>query len=268
MNMTYADTHCHLDFDAFDEDRDAVLERAKTSGLAFLINPGIDLASSQSALHLASLWPGRVYAACGFHPHYSAACSNKDALLALRQLASQPGVRALGEIGLDYYRNLAPQVVQREVFIAQLALAKELELPIIVHNRDADADTQAILLDWIQSLPFGSRLRQNPGVLHAFSGSSAMAAALGAEGFCFGIGGPITYANADLRREICSGLPLSQLLTETDAPYLTPHPYRGKRNEPGNIPLIIETLANLHQKDAAEIGAITTANARRVFGIV
>ncbi len=189
MNMIYADTHCHLDFDAFDEDRDAVLERARTSGLAFLINPGVDLASSQSALHLASLWPGRVYAACGFHPHYSAACSNKDALLALRQLASQPGVRALGEIGLDYYRNLAPQVVQREVFIAQLALAKELELPIIVHNRDADADTQAILLDWIQSLPFGSRLRQNPGVLHAFSGSSAMAAALGAEGFCFGIGG-------------------------------------------------------------------------------
>lgn len=263
--MIFCDTHCHLDFDDFDKDREAVLERAQKAGLAFLINPGIDLASSEAACSLAASWPKLVYAACGFHPHDSSGFDPEISLSQLEYLAGNPGVVAIGEIGLDYYRDRSPRPVQRQVFAAQLELAVKLDLPVILHNREADADMLAMLLDWHASLPAESRLAQDPGVLHAYAGSLPMAQALAPMGFCFGIGGPLTYANADERRRITAGIPLNRLLLETDAPFLTPQPNRGKRNEPAYIPVIAEVLADLHQKSAEEIGAVTTANAKRLF---
>jgi TatD DNase family protein len=239
MNSTVelVDSHCHLDFESFDEDREQVLANAAEAGIKRLINPGINLETSERAVALAQQYRG-VYAAVGYHP-YDASEINGESLTALSQLTEQPKVVAIGEIGLDYYRDRAPRVDQIRAFEAQLDLAKSLELPVIIHQREAAADTMAILRRWGAG-------RNHPGlVLHAFSGDEKMVEEAVALGFYIGIGGPITFKNAKGLPDIVQAIPLSHMIIETDAPFLSPHPYRGKRNEPARLVLIAQKLAHL-----------------------
>ena len=262
----YCDTHCHIDFEDYDPDRAEVLERAKQANLCFLINPGIDLASSKAALSLSLEYPGFIFAAVGIHPNYVSSMANGD-LERLWDLAHTQAWVAIGEIGLDYYREYSEPAQQREAFLAQLDLAAQCELPVIIHNREASRDLVSILSDWQRGLPAGSRLKRFPGVLHAYSGSLDEALELAELNFAFGLGGPVTYHNGAERRAVAAGLPLQKILLETDAPFLTPHPHRGKRNEPAYIPLIAAEIARLHKRTPEEVGEITTQNAIRLFNL-
>ena len=262
----YCDTHCHIDFEDYDPDRAEVLERAKQANLCFLINPGIDLASSKAALSLSLEYPGFIFAAVGIHPNYVSSMANGD-LERLWDLAHTQALVAIGEIGLDYYREYSEPAQQREAFLAQLDLAAQCELPVIIHNREASRDLVSILSDWQRGLPAGSRLKRFPGVLHAYSGSLDEALELAELNFAFGLGGPVTYHNGAERRAVAAGLPLQKILLETDAPFLTPHPHRGKRNEPAYIPLVAAEIARLHERTPEEVGEITTQNAIRLFSL-
>lgn len=240
------DSHCHLDFPHFDGDRDEVLARAVAAGVTALINPGTDLESSRRAVALSERYD-TVYAAVGVHPH-DASTLDRQTLVELRQLASHPKVVAIGEIGLDYYRDLSPRAQQRAAFEAQLALAVDLDRPVIIHQRESAADVMAALQDWA--------VEGHPGcVLHAFSGDDVMANEAVSMGFFIGVGGPLTFRNARRLPEIVAGLPLSCLVVETDAPYLAPQPYRGKRNEPAYVMLVVERLVelrNIHRAQNAQ----------------
>ena len=265
--MTYSDTHCHLDFDTFDTDRDAVVERASAAGLEFIINPGIDLPTSLAAIQLARTYPGFCYAMVGFHPN-EAQLFDADAQARLAELAQQPGVVAIGEIGLDYYRERCSPSVQRQVLEKQLALAEVCQLPICIHNRQATADLLSILHAWWHDLPNESPLKKAPGVLHAWSEDYPSTIPFMEMGFRFGIGGPISFKNAPDRHQFVSQLPLEYLLLETDAPFLTPAPFRGRRNEPAYIPYIAKAIGHLKGMTAEEIGVIATSNARIVYRLV
>jgi TatD DNase family protein len=250
------DSHCHLDFPHFDQDRDEVLARAAAAGVTAIINPGADLESSRRAAALAERH-ANVYAAVGVHPHDASTCDDPT-LSELRQLASQPRVVAIGEIGLDYYRDLSPRGQQQAAFEAQLGLAAELNLPVIIHQRESAADVMAALRRWAAN--------GHPGcVLHAFSGDQAMADEAVALGFFIGVGGPLTFTNARRLPEIVAKLPLTRLLVETDAPYLAPHPHRGKRNEPAYLALVVERLAELRALPRDELSRQVADNARRMF---
>lgn len=256
------DTHCHLNFDAYADDFADVLARAAAQGVTRVINPGIDEESSRAGVALAQAHPGIVYAAVGYHPNSTADLA-PDHLSGIEALAAEPGVVAIGEIGLDYYWDKSPKDRQRRAFEAQLDLARRLELPVIIHNREASDDTLAVLIDWARDLP--ASLVGRAGVLHSFSAPAHLAQAALDAGFYLGFTGPITYRNADDLRAIASRVPLDRLLVETDGPFLTPIPHRGKRNEPAYIPLIVERLAALHRLTPAEIAQATTANAERLF---
>lgn len=261
----FTDTHCHLDLDQFNSDREATLDRAWQAGLVWILNPGIDLPSSQEAINLSKANPGKIYAAVGVHPNYGEAWT-EEILLALRDLAQQPEVVAIGEIGLDYYRTYTPRDQQQRMFKDQLTLAASLDLPVVIHNRDASHDLMQILGEWQRGLVTSENpLANRPGVLHSFSADLETAEAAMDLNFYLGISGPVTFTNAQDRKSITRNLPLNHLLLETDAPYLTPHPYRGKRNEPGYIPLIAAEIAKLHNISIEEVAEITYANAKRLF---
>jgi len=245
----------------FDADRAAVVERAQAAGVKAIVNAGADVESSRRAVALAEQYPG-VYAAVGVHPH-DAKTLDGDALAALRELARQPKVVAVGEIGLDFYRNLSPQDVQQWAFQAQLAWAAKLGKPVIVHDREAHAEVLNALTSWAAGL--GSSLTGRVGVLHSFSGDLLMAKRVIDLGFYISISGPVTYQNARRLAEIVRALPLDRLLIETDCPYLTPHPHRGKRNEPAYVRLVAEKVAEIKGLGLDEVAAMTTANARRLF---
>ena len=257
------DTHCHLNFERYDEDRDAVVERALAADVKRVINPGIDLETSRAALALATHHDG-VYAAVGVHPN-STVGFNEGQLEDLRELAAHAKVVSIGEIGLDYYWDKAPKDVQANAFRMQLALAAELELPVIIHNREASEDVLPILEDWAQTL--SGALKDRPGVLHSFSAPQEVADRALAIGFYLGFTGPVTFKNADELRQVAARVPLDRILVETDGPFLTPAPHRGKRNEPAYIPHIVERLAALHNLPLDEMGAHTTENAKRLFQI-
>jgi TatD DNase family protein len=258
------DTHCHLDFNSFDSDRQQVLERARQAGVEKILNPGINHDSSQKAVALADTTP-EVFAAVGVHPN-DALDWQKDTITALRTLATQGKVVAIGEIGLDYYRNRAPRELQRQVFSEQLSLAAELGLPVIIHNRDAMADLMQILIEWHESLvASSSHLAERPGVLHSYSEGESPARDAVALNFCVGFTGPVTFRNAPDLQRVAAALPVERLLVETDAPFLSPHPYRGKRNEPAMVRLVVEKIAELHHVPYESIASITTANASRLF---
>ncbi len=274
------DSHCHLDFSDFDADRAEVLKRARASGVSRILIPGVDLASSRRAVALATEDP-MLYAAVGIHPSAVANVHPSD-WTALATLARQPKVVAIGEIGLDYARPSAPVRVQQEALQKQLDLAAQAGLPVILHMREARSSQQAacsrdllaILREWTSALRSGAasgpracgkRLARHPGVLHAFSGSLEMAQEAIRLGFFLGIGGVITFRNAQARREITAALSPENLLLETDAPFLAPHPHRGQRNEPAFLPLIVNTLGLLYRRETAEIAAITSENARQLF---
>lgn len=265
--IPYTDTHCHLDFDRFAQDRTQVLERAWDAGLVWILNPGIDLHSNQAAIELAKTFPGRISAAVGIHPNFGQPWT-ADILPTLREQAGQPGVVAIGEIGLDYYRQHTPFDQQRRMFEAQLALADELARPVILHNRDAAADLVMILTDWHQGLvQSGHPLADRPGVFHSFTADYDTALAALEMNFYIGISGPVTFANAAERKTITRQLPLDRLLLETDSPFLTPHPHRGKRNEPAFIPLIAEEISRLHNTSPKQVADITYTNACRLFNL-
>ena len=254
------DSHAHLDDEAFTADRAEVLARAGAAGVRLIVSVGADLPSSRANVALAARHQG-VWAAVGVHPH-EAAGLDAAALAELRALASRPRVVAIGEIGLDFYRDRSPRPAQREAFQAQLRLAAELALPAIVHDREAHDEVLATLREWVGAT--GPRAR---GVLHCFSGEEALAAAAIALGFYVSLAGPVTYANARRLQALAASLPLERLLVETDCPYLPPAPHRGQRNEPALVALVAEKVATLRGLPLAEVAAATTANAQRLFGL-
>jgi TatD DNase family protein len=270
--LLLTDTHCHLDLHQFDEDRAAVIERAEKAGLVRILIPAISVTSSLSTIKLAESHP-MLFAAIGVQPNESLTWDNAS-IAALRELAANPKVVAIGEIGLDYYWEAAPHDHQQRVFRAQLDLAAELELPVVIHLREKDdaadgpcfEDAMSILEEWVAGLGVDKEaLRKSPGVLHSFSGSLATAQQAIDLNFCIGITGPVTFKNAQRKQEMVAGLPLEHLLIETDAPYLAPHPYRGKRNEPAFVSEIADKIAQLQSRSREEVAAITTSNAARLF---
>lgn len=262
--MTLIDTHCHLDFDDFDADRSEVIARAVASGVSRMLNPSVDLENSARVIQLAGQYE-QVYAAVGVHPND---CNHWDekTIGELKNLAENKKIVAVGEIGLDYYWDKAPKELQKTVFLAQLEMAAELELPVIVHNREAGADVLEILLRWQASLAEAqSPLVERPGVLHSFSGDRQMAEKAIAANFFIGLTGPLTFKNTNTLQELVTDLPLQSLLVETDSPFLSPHPERGKRNEPAKVRLVAEKLATLKDMPYEQVETVITSNAERLF---
>jgi TatD DNase family protein len=257
MEIRLIDSHAHLNDNRFKQDLKQVLERSAAAGLEAIINVGFDLASSERATSLAASHP-LVYAAVGIHPH-DAARQPAGYLLTLRQLAKRSKVVAIGEMGLDFYRNLSPPAVQNRVFREQIRAARELELPIIVHDRDAHRQVLSVLKE--------ERAGDVGGVLHCFSGDTEFAESCLKLGFYISIAGPITYKQQGNLAAVARMVPLDRLLIETDAPYLTPEPHRGKRNEPAYVRHTAEQIALVRGEELELIAAATTENARRLFGL-
>lgn len=252
------DTHCHLDFDRFDADRPEVVARAVAAGVERIIVPALHPTNWRAVLQLAKSYPP-VYAALGVHPN-SCADWDENWLAELRQLAQHEKVVAVGEIGLDYYWDLAPKTVQQRAFAAQLALAAELNLPAIIHNREADEDVLRLLA----VSPLAGR--DHPGVLHSFAAAWDVAQQALDMGFYLGFTGPVTYKKAAALRAVAVQTPPARLLVETDAPFLPPHPHRGQRNEPAYVTLVAAGLAAARGEEVDALAAQTTANAVRLFG--
>jgi len=291
--FSLVDTHAHLDDRAFAADREAVIARAVAAGVSRILTVGVDLPSSRAAIALAEKHPA-VYAAVGLHPH-DARKWNEATARELRALAQHPRVVAIGETGLDFYRNLSPRQAQLAAFRAQLALAGELGLPVIIHDRDeapsrltsrnggrdgaseAHEEVLAILQEWAAAVPGRSARDQNHdrqsqpaacGVLHAFSGDLALAEEVSKLGFFIALGGPLTFTNARRLVEVARQLPLDRLLLETDCPYLTPEPFRGRRNEPAYVRYVAERLAQIRAQPVEVVARATTQNALALFGLV
>lgn len=252
------DSHCHLDFDSFDADRGEVISRAREAGVNRMVVPSLDLDNCETVLAIANKFEG-VYAAVGIHPNSSQDWRD-EWVGTLRTLARHKKVVAIGEIGLDYYRDRAPREIQRRSLEAQLKLAAELNLPVILHNRQSDSDLIAALKSSDNSD------RKEPGVLHSFSTTWNTAAAAMDMGYYLGFGGPVTYKKADDLREVVSKVPLDRIVVETDAPFLAPQKYRGKRNEPAYVSLVAERIATICGLDFEELAQQTTENAIRLFG--
>lgn len=257
------DTHCHLNFEAFADDLDDVVRRAGEAGVRRIVLPAIDVDSSRDGAALAARVPG-VCAAAGVHPN-SSADYGPDHRAALADLLATGSYVAVGEIGLDYHWDLSPKEAQFRALHDQLDLAAEFGLPVIIHNREASEDVMTVLEDWAASLT--GDLKVLPGVLHSFSAPRIIAERALAAGFYLGFTGPLTYRNADELRSIAAAAPLDRLLIETDSPFLTPTPHRGKRNEPAYVRLVAERLATLRGLSLAELATATTANAERLFNL-
>lgn len=251
------DSHTHIDTSRFDADREAVLQAAITGGVTRMVDPGTDLASSRAALALAKAHPGVVFAGVGVHPHDATTYSDEVGVQ-LRELARQPEVVGIGEFGLDYFRMLTPRDVQRAVFCAHLQLARECDLPCIIHVRDSHDDVIELLK------AHGKGLR---GVFHCFSGDVAQAEeCLEFAGFLLSFAGPLTKEGNALP-EVARMVPLERMLVETDSPYLVPKPLKARRNEPLFVKYTAEKLAQLRGMTLEEIAQVTTANAVRLFAL-
>lgn len=251
----YFDTHAHYDSSKFDADRDAVLRALPESGVTLVVDPGDNAERSRRAVELAQQYP-HVYAAVGWHPE-EAENWDENSLPAIRELAKQPKVCAIGEIGLDYYWDTTYRERQKEMFRAQIELALELDLPVIVHDREAHGDSLEIVRDY-------PALR---GVFHCFSGSVEMARELLRRGWYLGFDGPITYKNAARAPEVIRICPMERILLETDSPYLAPVPNRGKRNDSRNLPYIAATVARIKDMPVEAVAAQTMENGKKLFGI-
>lgn len=249
------DTHAHYDDKAFDEDREELLSSMPLKGVGLILDPGCDVISSKTALALAERYPF-VYAAVGIHPEELGEDPH-SALEEIRQLAAHEKCRAIGEIGLDYYWDVSRKEEQKEIFAAQLALACELDLPVIVHDREAHGDCLEIV----------SRFPAARGVFHCFSGSAETAEELLQRGWYLGFDGPVTYKNARKALEVLAITPLERLLVETDSPYMSPVPMRGKRNDSSNLVYIINKIAEVKGLAPKEIERITFENGKRLFRI-
>lgn len=253
------DTHAHLHDHAFDEDREAALARGRAAGLAAVVTVGTDLAESAAAAALARAQDD-VYAVVGLHPHHAAAW-DEAARAAIAALAGGPEVVAIGEIGLDFYRNLSPAAAQRRAFAAQLALAAELDLPVVIHSRDAHAETSSTLAAWAAGRPRGAPL----GVVHCFSGDAELALRYVAMGFVISIAGPVTYPKNEPLRDAARAAPDDWIVVETDSPYLAPQGRRGRRNEPAYVAETARCVAALRGVAPAAFAEQASATARRLF---
>ena len=254
--MALFDTHAHYDSSRFREDRDAVLSALPAAGVELVVDPGCDLPSSRMAVELAARYP-HVYAAVGLHPEDCGGAGEAE-FAEIRRLCAEAKVVAVGEIGLDYYwKENPPREFQQAVFRRQIELAIELNLPVIVHDREAHGDCLSIVREYPAAR----------GVFHCFSGSAEMAAELVRRGWYLGFDGPITYPNARKAREAAEIAPLDRIVVETDSPYLSPVPMRGKRNDSRNLPYIVEVLAQWKGVGAAEMERAAWENGKRLFGI-
>lgn len=252
----YFESHAHYDDKAFQEDRHKLLEQLQEAGVETVINAGADLSSSKAGIQLASQYDF-FYAAVGVHPHGVSKLKDSDIDI-LKEYTKQEKVVAIGEIGLDYYYEHSPREIQKEWFEKQIVLAKETQLPIIVHSRDAAQDTYHMLEKHVATLPKG-------GVIHCYSGSLEMAKQYVKMGFYLGIGGVITFKNAKKLVEVVREIPLASLLLETDAPYLTPIPHRGKRNDSTMLPYIAQAIADIKQVSVEEVIKKTRENGIHLF---
>jgi TatD DNase family protein len=255
------DSHCHLADDVFAPDLDAVIARARDAGVerALVILEGGNAAEASQAERVTALWPD-VRVAIGVHPHMAHEFGDDPAravAVVRGQIAATPGARAVGEIGLDYHYDYSPRDVQQAVFRGQLALARQLDLPVVIHTREADEDTLTLLRE-----EGSGRLR---GVLHCFTGTPALAAAGLELGFSISLAGIITFPKAGDLRATARQVPLDRLLTETDSPFLAPVPHRGQRNEPAHVARVVATLAELHGVTPADLARQTSANFHSLF---
>lgn len=249
------DSHCHLDDEQFDEDREAVIKDCFAQGLAGMINIGADMASSARSIALAEQYEA-IFAAVGVHPHDAVTVKEGD-LEQLAQWTTHKKVVLLGEIGLDYYYDHSPRDIQKKVFLEQLAIAEELDIPVTIHDRDAHGDVMAILKQT------KSHLR---GIIHCFSGSLEMAQELLKKDFYLSVGGPVTFTNNKKLKAIVPHIPLNRLLVETDSPYLSPHPFRGQRNTPARVIQVAQTVADLKGLTYEEVVRQTTQNLHDLLG--
>lgn len=255
------DTHCHLNFKTYDNDRDEVVARMHEHGIDRVIVPAIDVDTCHEVIALTKQY-SEVYGAAGIHPNDTANWQ-PELIDSIREFAAKPKIVSIGEIGLDYYWDKSPPATQKVAFKAQLALAAELELPVIIHNREAHDDVIAMLEEWASDLP--PSLHQRAGVLHSFSAPQEVADRALQAGFYIGFTGPVTFKKADDLRAVAVTIPLDRILVETDGPFLSPHPRRGKRNEPANVRYVVEKLAEIHGISTDEMAHITTENAERLF---
>ncbi|NLJ72114.1 MAG: TatD family hydrolase [Syntrophomonadaceae bacterium] len=253
----YIDSHAHIQDSKFKNDLADILKRAKEADVEKIICVGYDYNSSYEAVNLAKKYE-EVYAVIGIHPH-DAKSYTEEIAAKLFDLAKEPKVVAIGEMGLDFYRDLSPRDVQADVFRAQIKLAQELYKPIVIHDRDAHNEVLKIVKE--------EKAGKNEGVMHCYSGHVPLAIEFMKLGFYISIAGPITYKNARKTQEVAAKIPLDKMLIETDCPYLTPEPYRGKRNEPSYVVEVAKKIGELRGKTADEIGYMTSLNTKKLFRI-
>lgn len=249
------DTHAHYDDEKFALDKDEVIEKAYRSGVSYIINAATDIKSCEESLAFARKYE-YVYAAVGIHPH-EVGKVDENTLSRIAQLAKEDKVVAIGEIGLDYYYDTAPREIQKHWFAQQINLARELQLPIIVHDRDAHQESMDIIKD--------NKANEVGGVFHCYSGSVEMAKELLNYNFYISVGGALTFKNAKKLVEVVSWIPIDRLLIETDCPYLTPEPHRGKRNDSSYVRFVAEKVAQIKQLSFEEVAQVTLENAKKLF---
>lgn len=251
------DTHVHLNADQYEVDLQEVIDRAQAEKVTNMVVVGFDRKTITRAMELVEKYDF-LYAAVGWHPVDAIDMTEED-LAWIEDLASHEKVVAIGEMGLDYHWDKSPKEIQKEVFRKQIQLAKKVKLPIVIHNRDATADVVQILKE--------EDAKEVGGIMHCFTGSLEVAKECMEMNFYISFGGPVTFKNAKKPKEVVKEIPMEKLLIETDCPYLTPHPYRGKRNEPGYVRLVAEQIAELKELTIEEVAEKTTANAKKLFGI-
>lgn len=253
----FIDTHVHLNANQYEEDLQEVIDRALEAKVERMVVIGFDRKTIERTMQLIEQYDF-VYGVIGWHPVDAIDCTQQD-LEWIEELASHPKIVGIGETGLDYYWDKSPKDVQQELFRKQIQLAQKINLPIIIHNRDATGDVVQILRE--------ENAASVGGVMHCFSGSVETARECIGMNFMISLGGPVTFKNARLPKEVATEIALEHLMIETDAPYLAPHPHRGKRNEPAFVPLVAEEIARLKGLTIEEIAQATTANAKKFFGI-
>lgn len=251
------DTHVHLNADQYEEDVEEVIERAREAGVTKMVVVGFDRKTITKAMELVEQYPF-LYAVVGWHPVDAIDCTEED-LAWIESLAEHPKVVAIGEMGLDYHWDKSPKDIQQQLFRKQIQLAKRVKLPIVIHNRDATADVVRILEE--------EDAKEVGGIMHAFGGSVETAQQCIDMNLYISLGGTVTFKNAKAPKKIAAEIPLEKLLVETDAPYLTPHPYRGKRNEPFYVTLVAEEIARIKEISVEEVASVTTKNALNLFQI-
>ncbi|WP_249872224.1 TatD family hydrolase [Oceanobacillus saliphilus] len=251
------DTHVHLNARQFEEDREETIQRAFDAGVHYMVVVGFDRETIPLAVAIAEQYD-TIYAAVGWHPVDAIDMTEKD-LEWIEELSAHPKVVAIGEMGLDYHWDKSPKDIQKEVFRKQIRLAKKVNMPIIIHNREATEDIIEILQD--------ENAAEVGGIMHCYNDSVDYVEACLNMNFYISLGGPVTFKNAQQPKEVAKQVPLDKLLIETDAPYLAPHPNRGKRNEPAYVKLVAEQIAKLREMDVKELSEITTRNGLSLFGI-